>query len=458
MLLKRFYINLIVRLLLILITMGFQAYTLNDLIRGQLLFTFIVLFGVLILQVVLLFLYVKKTNRLLTRLVLSVSNLDFSQSLGEEKSPHKEFKQALNSIIEKYQSVYMEKESQAFLIHHLVQVIPAGIFVLNEEGIVLLSNKAVTVLLGLKGADTIEEIKAQQADFHRKILEPGNPGSFIYEHTRSGERIKLSVSVTKFPLMKKEHMIVLVQDISKEIDAGEIDAIHRLLRILTHEIMNSLTPVHSLTETITMLMTDKSGQPKQQEQLSQKNYDDILESVQAIQERTGGLDHFVNKFRTLTRKPESLEKKTIALRELLELVCKIMHVQLARTKVVLEVEPNDIQVTADSALMEQVLINLVTNSLTAMSETEHPLLTLKSFRQNGQIVIQVQDNGAGIPEEKLEDIFMPFYSTKQQASGIGLSFVKQILRLHNASIRVQSTVGQGSVFSISFNESDQHNY
>jgi signal transduction histidine kinase len=258
--------------------------------------------------------------------------------------------------------------------------------------------------------------------------------------------------------MKKEHVIVLVQDISKEIDAGEIDAIHRLLRILTHEIMNSLTPVHSLTETITMLMTDKSGQSKQQEQLSQKNYEDILESVQAIQERTGGLDHFVNKFRTLTRKPESLEKKTIAVRELLELVCKIMHVQLARTKVVLEAEPNDMQVTADSALMEQVLINLVTNSLTAMSETEHPLLTLKSFRHNDQIVIQVQDNGAGIPEEKLEDIFMPFYSTKQQASGIGLSFVKQILRLHNASIRVQSTVGQGSVFSISFNESDQHNH
>jgi len=452
MLLKRFYINLIVRLVLILITMGFQSYILRDLIDGQLLFTFMVLTLILILQVVLMFLYVKKTNRLLTRLILSVSNQDFSQSLGTEKSPHTDLKLALNSIIEQYQSVYMEKESQSFLLHHLVQAIPAGISVMNEEGRVLISNKAFTVLLGLKGADTIEEIKAQQAEFYRKFLEPGNSGSYTFEITLSGERKKLAVSVTRFPLLNRAHMILLVQDISREIDAGEIDAIQRLLRILTHEIMNSLTPVHSLTETITMLMTNNKGQPKQQEQLSQKNYDDILESVQAIQERTGNLDHFVNKFRTLTRKPESLEKKAILVRKLLEKVNKIMHMQLKGVKLVLDVNPGDLQITADSALMEQVMINLITNSLTAMSGTEHPLLTLKAFRQNGYVLIQVQDNGEGIPEEKLDDIFMPFYSTKEQASGIGLSFVKQILRLHNASIRVQSTLKQGSIFSISFNE------
>ena len=453
MLLKRFYINLVVRMVLILITMVFQAFAIHDLIESQLLFTFIVLCGILILQVVLLFIYVKKTNRLLTRLVLSVSNLDFPQVQGEEKSPHKEFKQALNSIIGKYKSVYMEKESQSFLMHHLVQAIPAGILVTNEEGRVLLSNNAVTALLGLSEVETIEEIKEQQPEFYRKILEPGMPGNFTFEFTGSGEQKKLTVSVSRFPLMNNDHKIILIQDISREIDAGEIDAIQRLLRILTHEIMNSLTPVQSLTETITMLMTDEIGVPKPQEQLSQKNYDDILESIQAIQDRAGGLDHFVNRFRTLTQMPGSLEKKTILVKDLLKLVCKILHVQLAGVKVLIEVEPEDINIQADSALIEQVLINLITNSLTAMTGTVQPVLTLKAFPNKGQIVVQVQDNGTGIPEEKLADIFMPFYSTKEQASGIGLSFVKQILRLHNASIQVQSTMKVGSVFSISLNES-----
>ncbi len=440
-------------MVLILITMVFQAFAVRDLFEGQLLFTFIVLCGILILQVVLLFLYVKKTNRLLTRLVLSVSNLDFSQVQGGEKSPHKEFKQALNSIIEKYQLVYMEKESQSFLMHHLVQVIPAGILIIEEDGRVLLSNNALTALLGLSGVDTIEEIKDQQFEFYRKILEPGIPGKFTFEYTGSGEQKKLAVSVTRFPLLNNEHKIILVQDISREIDAGEIDAIQRLLRILTHEIMNSLTPVQSLTETITMLMTDEMGVPKQQEQLSQKNYDDILESVQAIQDRAGGLDHFVNRFRTLTRMPGTLEKKTILVKDLLELVIKILNVQMEGVNVLIEVEPEDISIEADSALMEQVLINLITNSLTAMTGTAHAELALKAFRHNGQIIVQVRDKGIGIPKEKLADIFMPFYSTKEQASGIGLSFVKQILRLHNASIQVQSTMNEGSIFSISLNES-----
>ena len=450
MLLKRFYINLIVRLLLILVNMLLQAFAIRDLIDGQLLFTFIVLSGILILQVVLLFLYVKKTNRLLTRLVLSVSNQDFSQLSGSDSSPHKELQKALNAIILQYQSVYMEKESQTFLMHHLVQAIPAGILVVNQEGFILHKNIVIEKLLDLSGVNSLQEIQKRQPDFYKKVLEPGNTGNFVFEHTRGGERIKLSLTLREFPLANKKHRIILVQDISRVVDASEVDAIQRLLRILTHEIMNSLTPVHSLTETICMLMTGEDGGSKTQEEITRLNFDDILESVQAIQERTGRLEEFVTRFRSLTRMPDDLDLKAVRIRQLLDSLCNIMQTELAGTKLLVDVDDEDLEIMADAVLMEQVLINLLSNALTAISGTDQPRLELKAYKTDSRVMIQVRDNGSGIPKEKLPDIFMPFYSTKEKASGIGLSFVRQVLRLHNASIQVQSEPGKGSTFSIRF--------
>jgi len=450
MLLKRFYINLIIRLLLILANMLLQAFAIRDLIGGQVLFTFIVLSLILILQVILLFLYVKRTNRLLTRLVLSVSNQDFSQLSGRDGTPHKEFQTALNAIIEQYQSVYMEKESQSFLMHHLVQAIPAGILVVNQEGSLLHKNKAIEKLLDLWGVSSLEEIQNRQPEFYKMILEPGIPGTHKFEHILEGEQIKLSVTLREFPLVNKKHRIILVQDVSRVVDASEVDAIQRLLRILTHEIMNSLTPVHSLTETICMLMTGDDGESKAQEEITRLNYKDILESVLAIQERTGRLDEFVTRFRSLTRMPENLDLEAVRIRQLLDSLCSIMQAGLAGTELLVDVENEDLEIMADKVLMEQVLINLLANALTAMSETDEPRLELKAHKIDSRVRIQVRDNGRGIPKEKLTDIFMPFYSTKEKASGIGLSFVRQVLRMHNASIQVQSEPGKGSTFSMLF--------
>lgn len=447
---KRFYINLIIRLLLILANMLLLAFALRDLIDRQMLFTFIVLSGILILQVGLLFFYVKKSNRVLTRLVLSLSNQDFSHSPGKTSTPHRELRSALNTIIQQYQSVYMEKESQFFLMHHLVQAIPAGILVADQEGTLFHINAALESLLDLYGARSLMEIQKREPDFYSAIVEPGIPGTYAYKHSQRGEQKKLSVTLREFPLLNKMHRIILVQDISREVDAGEVDAIQRLLRILTHEIMNSLTPVHSLTETIAMLMTGEDGESKNQEEITRLNYYDILESVKAIKERTERLDEFLSRFRSLTRMPEKLELKAVKVRHVIDSLCSIMQAELAKTELVLDLEGEDLEIMADTVLLEQVLINLVTNALTAMSETSQPRLELNVDKSSSNVRIMVRDNGTGIPKEKLQDIFMPFYSTKEKASGIGLSFVRQVLRLHQASIQVQSETGRGSTFILIF--------
>ena len=147
---------------------------------------------------------------------------------------------------------------------------------------------------------------------------------------------------------------------------------------------------------------------------------------------------------------ENLDLKPVRIRQLLDSLCSIMQAELAGTELMVDVENEDLEIMADKVLMEQVLINLLTKALTAMSGTDQPRLELKAHKIESRVRIQVMDNGTGIPKEKLPDIFMPFYSTKEKASGIGLSFVRQVLRLHNASIQVQSEPGKGSTFSIQF--------
>lgn len=443
MLVQRFYLNLVLRLVFILATMTAQAFVIRDLVEGQLMFTFIVLSLALVLQVVLMFRFLRKTNRQLAKFVLAITNQDLNIKFGKGsgKTPHTELNQAFDRILSLYHSVNLEKESQTFLMFHLIKEIPAGILVLNQDAEVIVKNPFMERLLKL------EEGKE---GFYEKFIQTHPSGTYPYKLLSPGEQLNLSVTINEFPLLNRLHRVVLVQDISKEVNAGEVNAIQGLLRILTHEIMNSLAPVQSLTETITMLMTDEKGQAREQEGLSPQNFNDILESVQAIQERAGRLDDFVNRFRSLTRLPDALEKEPVTVRELFSAVIRVMHAELEGVEVSIHLENEQLWLEADAVLMEQVLINLITNSIVAMEMHSEPQLTLKAFSGKSQIFIQVSDNGMGIPEAKLADIFLPFYSTKEQASGIGLSFVKQIMSLHNGSIQVKSEVGKGSTFTMGF--------
>ena len=452
MLLKKFYINLVIRIVFILFNMIAIAFVIPDLIEKQLMFTLIVFAMILVLQIILLLYYVKKTNHLFTKFVLSISNLDYTSKFKTDfsASPYKDLNLAFNKIINQYQNVSLETQAQHFITDHIIQTIPAGILVFNENGKITFKNKHSENLLGIKEIYSLHQLEELLPDFYKMMTENEKKRSFIYETSDHNERKKLSVTVKSFKMYSHNQKLISIQDISKEIDQGELDAIQRLMRILTHEIMNSLTPINSLTETITMLMSKKTGEPKPFEEFNKGNYNDIRESVIAIKERGEGLDHFVNNFRTLTKLPENLQTKNVLVNDLINSVCKIMNSELNNISVKVETEKDDLFVNIDSALIEQVLINLITNSLTAMSKTKKPELHIKSFIKDANTIIQVADNGVGISKEKLSDIFIPFYSTKEKGSGIGLSFARQIMRLHNGSINVLANAGEETVFTLIF--------
>jgi nitrogen fixation/metabolism regulation signal transduction histidine kinase len=452
MLLRKFYINLVIRIVLILFNMIAIALVIPDLIEKQLMFTLIVFAMILILQIILLLYYIKKTNRLFTKFVLAISNLDFTSKFKTDFSatPYKDLNLAFNKIIKQYQNVTLETQAQHSITDHIIQTIPAGILVFSENDSISFKNRRAENLLGIKEIYSIHQLEDLLPDFYKVMTENEKAGSFIYETSDQNERKKLSVTVKSFKLYSQNQKLISIQDISREIDQGEFDAIQRLMRILTHEIMNSLTPINSLTETITMLMSDEKGDAKPFNTFNEINYNDVRESVIAIKERGEGLDHFVNNFRTLTKLPEKLQTNEVLVNDLLNSVCKIMNTDLNNISVKVEIEKDDLFINVDNALIEQVLINLITNSLTAMSKTKKPELHLKSFIKDNNTFIQVIDNGIGIPNEKLSDIFIPFYSTKEKSSGIGLSFARQIMRLHNGSINVLSNSGEETIFTLVF--------
>ncbi len=451
MILRQFYINLVIRIISILLNMIVLAIIARDLFQNQLMFTFVVIAFVLVLQVVLLFNYIKKTNKLFTKFILTISNMDFVSKFGEDytQTPHKGLNKAFNKILEQYHGISREKQKQYFLTQHIIETIPVGILVFNEYDKVSFKNKLGEELLGIEEVYSLGQINDEVKEFGVKLKEIRNSENFMLESYIGKENKKLAISVKTINLFNQKQKLISIQDVRKEFDAGELDAIQRLMRILTHEIMNSLTPINSLTETVIMLMSDEKGHEKPFKEFSDKNYSDVRESILAIKERGEGLDHFVNNFRTLTRLPEKLKKETVFVKDLFSSVCTIMKVETTDVVIQTDVNDKELDIAADQALIEQVIINLVKNSITAVVGKENPLIKLKSFKKEDNTIIQVIDNGIGIPKNKINDIFIPFYTTKEKGSGIGLSFARQIMNLHNGVITVQSK-DQETIFTLKF--------
>jgi len=423
----------------------------RDLFTKQLMFTSIVASTVLLFQIVLLFSYIKKTNRLFTRFILAISNRDFASKFEEDyiQSPYQGLNIAFNKILDQYKDMSMEKEKQYFLTKNLIESIPAGVLVFNELGKITFKNKLGEKLLGIAEIYSMDQLKSTLGVFGKKLDEHTDSGSFLYDSDFGNETKKLAVTVKTIHLFKQKQKLISIQDVSKELDAGELDAIQKLMRVLTHEIMNSLTPINSLTETVMMLMSDSEGKEKLFDDFSSKNYQDVRESVIAIKERGEGLDYFIQNFRSLTKLPEKLKKENIYIKDLFNSVCKIMNAETNNLTIKTKLQ-EDITIKADAALIEQVIINLLKNSLDAVSGIKNPKVLLEAFMKDSTVIIQVVDNGIGIPKTKISQVFIPFYTTKVKGSGIGLSFARQIMSMHNGSINIQSELNKETVVRLKF--------
>jgi nitrogen fixation/metabolism regulation signal transduction histidine kinase len=451
MVFKRFRIVCIVRVIFLTATL-FSALLASS---SRRLWTLVaVLAGLSFYQVYALIKYVERTNRDLSRFFQSIRYEDFSQSFKDEGlgPSFAALRSSLADVTNTLRRTRAEKEEHAQYLQTIVQHIGIGLVVFQSDGTVELINNAAKHLLRVPWLKTISSLASLSTELVETLfrLPPKEKGFVKIEDAK--ETIVLTLYATEFKLRGRKFKLVSLQNIHRELEEKEMEAWQKLIRVITHEIMNSVTPISTLASTINGLVTSAAPLPHAEGREEEGIRRDIRLAAETIEKRSHGLLHFVDAFRSLTLVPKP-NPQIFGLKEILARVGRLMTANMAGKNIrfSVDVEPAGVELEADPELIEQVLINLLLNALQAVEGQSAPAIQMKGFlNERGRVVIQVVDNGPGIPAENLEKVFIPFFSTKKGGSGIGLSLSRQIMRLHGGTIHAHSQAGGPTVFTLAF--------
>jgi nitrogen fixation/metabolism regulation signal transduction histidine kinase len=407
---------------------------------------------IIVYQIFTLIRYVTKTNRDLTRFLQSIKYSDFSQSFTNnlKGAGFEELHAAFTEVIREFQRAKLEQEEHFRFMQTIVDHVGIGLIAFNPSGQVELINNAAKKILKIPRLGNIKDLEPISRRLADKLanLSPGDKD--LIKLQQDDDLLQLSIYATGFVLRQQQLTLVAMQNIQSELEEEEMKSWQNLIRVLTHEIMNSITPIASLSSTAYGLLKD--GHRCEIPESMNETIDDVRHAVNTIEKRSKGLLTFIENYRELTRIPKP-EFKMVKIKDLFERVEHLMKDQLETYSINfhMQIDPQSLGITADPALIEQVLINLCKNAIEAVNGIRNPKIKLKAGTDGqGNPVVKVSDNGKGITEEVAEKIFIPFFTTKPLGSGIGLSLSKQIIRLHKGTIGVTSTPNEKTVFKLRF--------
>ncbi len=447
---RRFYFLVMLRVLLLVAAIFAFTFIFG---RAEMIINHIIIASVIIVQVIEMIHFVNRTNRELTRLFNSIAHHDFAITFreGNYGRSFKELETSLNAMIESYKTVKIEREAQYHLLQRLVTNLNIAIIAVQNNADISIINPAAEKLIGETGTKNWNILERLKPSFTKLIEEIGDNGRKLAEWKMGGESKILSIDVSTNLLLDLPHRLIIIQDINQEIEQKEIEAWHKLIRILTHEIMNSVTPISSLTETTQSMLRNRDGVIRKAAELNDETISDIEFSLRTIQKRSEGLLEFVEAYRTLSKIPKPV-LAPVEIQSLLASVEQLMREEVSKNKIVLRVNISTTTkiVSMDRTLIEQVLINLISNSIHALAGRPEPKIILSAYDTDGRLIIEVYDNGHGIPDKVLAHIFVPFFSTRQEGSGIGLSLSKQIMSSHGGNITVKSIPEVETRFFLNF--------
>ena len=385
--------------------------------------------------------FARRSNRELSKFILAIKYGDLSVNFSDDRlgRDFKELAGAFREVIQAYHREKIEKESQYQLLQSIIDHISFGIIAFNEEHDILLINQSAIELLNIERTKDWNYLIKHRPDFANQLEHMVRDGRKLIELGHGADMQQLSVYNHEIVLLEKQCRVITFYDIQAEIEQKEIEAWYKLIRILTHEIMNSTTPLISLTETVLMLLEDQKGHQKDLDEINVQNIRDVRFSVKTIKNRSEGILKFVEAYRKLTDIPHP-EFATMLLSELFYSPVSLMAAEIEKKgiQVMTEIIPSDISLFCDRSLMEQVLINLITNSIYALERQKNPVIRIRAFENRNRITILVEDNGKGIDPDILQKIFIPFFSTREGGSGIGLSFSKFVILQHGGRIKMES--------------------
>jgi len=447
-----FRLNCIARTIFLAATIFLFVYLVSS---TSLYATTIIVGTIVLIQIFALIHYIEKTNRTLARFLASIKYSDFSQSFSSDQkgSSFSTLNQAFSEVLGEFRRARAEKEEQYRYFRTVVQHVGLGLLSYDQNGEVDLLNNAAKKLLRvnqLKNIKSLGSLSAKLVDALFK-LNPGDKTLVTIED--EGETLRLSIYATGFKLGDKLITLVSIQNIESELAEQEMEAWQKLIRVLTHEIMNSVTPIASLASTANNLIADtRKSESAQPVQFDNETLDDIHQAVATIEKRSQGLLHFVDAYRNLTRIPTP-NFEVFPVEQLICRIAQLMDEQLEKNHIDLKIDvtPRSLEMTADRELIEQVLINLMVNAIQASQNVDNPKIELGSrLDTRGRTLITVTDNGPGIDDSVREKIFTPFFTTRKDGSGIGLSLSRQIMRLHKGNITVHSIPHQKTTFTLRF--------
>lgn len=451
MIVKKLYFNIVVRVLLISINMFLVIIAFNN---PKHIFSLVISIAFFILQIYLLIIYLNRINRNLANFLGSVLYKDGTFHLPEdaEFDSNNNLNSIINTISRDLKKSRIETEKQYVYLKTIIDHIDASIIVFDKDGAIDLVNKATLDLFKLSQIKAIKDLNIFYKDFSLLLLDllPNIPK--LLNVKIANEDYFLSVRVSVFKLDGKEMRLVSFHVINEEMNQAEIKSWEKLIRVLTHEIMNSVSPISSLTTTLTRIF--KYGETKKPlSDLNDSDIDDTISGLNIINTRSKGLMDFIKKYRKVHLMPKPIFEEF----EIYGIICGTQN--LFQSKIDqegiecnIEVYPINLTLTADKAMIEQVIINLVKNAMESETDKKK-VIDIKAYQDlHNNSVVEIHDNGIGIPDDIKDDIFVPFFSTKKTGSGIGLSLVKQLVFLNKAKINVKSDSNSGTTFTIVFNK------
>jgi nitrogen fixation/metabolism regulation signal transduction histidine kinase len=447
---KNLYINLVLRVLLIVALSILLGWLISD---DKSFRISIICFLTIVILTFNLISFLNATNRKIKYFFDSVKNDDSNLffSVEEKNKTVREIYRSMNRVNEQIQKLKIENRNQEQKFRILIEHLAVGIITYDSKGFVLHSNSSARKLLQTDVLTHIRQIERIDNRLFQVInnIKPSER-QLVPLGTERGE-IQLSLKAESFRTNNEELLILSIQDIKSELDEKEVESWMKLIRILMHEIMNSITPITSLSESLSNIYST-DGQPVGPDQVTTKTISTTLQGLNVIKDQGKGLMSFVESYRQLTRIPEP-DRHLFKISDLFNRL-RVLHASQNTDdgiEISFSLRDSDLEVYADENLISQVLINLVKNAREAVADTPGGEIYINAARSQGRhIEICVTDNGPGIPPENLDEIFVPFFTTRRNGSGIGLSISRQIMKVHGGNLKVRSVPGKETTFCLSF--------